>query len=355
MTLHKKLRLSAPVSINGRPVQFPRAFADAGMLAVCLTTLTFLAVAAMTRPMALANRAVCSANIRGIIQSMVIYAQSNVQVFPLVMPPWKQHYENAAVGPQHGSGPAQSVIKAFYRSRGAAKGGAVGHGPLAFFRPGKRGLHAGSPLACLWLMVLQNQIVPKSFICPCDPIATQASDQYIKNGNVQADCYSNFGHIGGKPGKSGQGESYSIAFPWVGDNPAPWWTANDGADVPIVSDMAPAMDTREKGKMLWAYRDPTQPMNHPKYKWAYNSGNHGGAGQNVGFGDDHVAWDVNPYCGQNMDNIFTYDSPHQRKPILGGGKTLSTGKSVKVPVVKTLTPPYDIVMVPVRNVATGAW
>ncbi len=336
--------------------QFPRAFADAGMLAVCLTTLTFLAVAAMSRPMELSNRAVCSSNIRGIIQSMVIYAQSNANLFPLVMPPLKNHYENSPGNPLHGMGAPARVMRAFYAPQGKPKSGKVGAGqPLAFFNPGKRGLHEGSPLACLWIMVLQNQITPKSFICPSDPIATQPSDQYVQNGNAQLTCYSNFGYVGGKFGKPGQGESYSIAFPWAGDHPSPWWNANDGSDVALVSDMAPAMDKNEKGKDLHAYRDPTQPMLHPIHKWAYNSGNHGGAGQNVGFGDDHVSWEVNPYVGQNQDNIFTYASPHKRRPMLGGGKVLTIGKSVKCPSLPAATPPYDIVMVPVRNVATGAW
>ena len=36
-----------------------------------------------------------------------------------------------------------------------------------------------------------------------------------------------------------------------------------------------------------------------------NSGNHEKDGQNVLFGDGHVAWEKNPFCGVNGDNIFT--------------------------------------------------
>ena len=356
MTNHHKSYPYTGLSSGGHESRFSHGFADAGMLAVCLTTLTFLALAVISRPHELANRAVCSANVRGIIQSMVIYAQTNGNIFPLVMPPLKGHYENSPGNPRHGMGAPARVMRALYAPQGKPKSGKVGaNQPLAFFKRGSRGLHEGSPLACLWVMVLENQITPKSFICPSDPIANQPSDQYVQNGNALPTCYSNFGYIGGKFGKPGQGESYSIAFPWAGDNPAPWWNANDGSDVAVVSDMAPALDKNEKGKMQWAYRDPTQPLNRVAQKSIFNSGNHGGAGQNVGFGDDHVSFEVSPYVGQNQDNIFTFASPHKRHPLLGGGKVPAIGKSVKCPTVPAATPPYDIVMVPVRNVATGAW
>jgi prepilin-type processing-associated H-X9-DG protein len=36
-----------------------------------------------------------------------------------------------------------------------------------------------------------------------------------------------------------------------------------------------------------------------------NSNNHGKQGQNVLFGDGHVEFDNNPFCGTDRDNIYT--------------------------------------------------
>jgi hypothetical protein len=229
--------------------------------------------------------------------------------------------------------------------------------PLIF--PGIRSnLHQGSPLACMWILVLQGYTFSKSYICPADPFGTRPSAQFVIPTGLR--CASNFGllfegrHKAPKLGRPGQGESYSIAFPWQGNKTAVWWTFNIGSDVPVVSDMAPAKDIHEHGKNRKAYRNPAAPLHHPKFKWEFNSGNHGGRGQNVGFGDDHVAWNTNPYAGEGQDNIFTWGSPH-RNPSLGGGRVLGTGRRVKCPTNLPNTPPYDTVMVPVRNVATGAW
>ena len=37
-----------------------------------------------------------------------------------------------------------------------------------------------------------------------------------------------------------------------------------------------------------------------------NSNNHDKDGQNILYGDGHVAWESNPFVGTNRDNIFTY-------------------------------------------------
>ena len=62
MTNHHKSYPYTGLSSGGHESRFSHGFADAGMLAVCLTTLTFLALAVISRPHELANRAVCSAN-----------------------------------------------------------------------------------------------------------------------------------------------------------------------------------------------------------------------------------------------------------------------------------------------------
>lgn len=204
-------------------------------------------------------------------------------------------------------------------------------------------------MACMWLMVLSGQITPKSFICPSDILATEPSDEYSNSSSY----YSNFGVVAGTVSNTGQGESYSISFPWNDMNDAfimgSWWNTNAaGAALPLVSDMAPAADTSAAGN---SERDPTQAMANTYGNFIFNSGNHNGDGQNVGFGDAHVAWCTTPYVGEDRDNIFTYASTGG---VGGGGTALTPAGTAPSSVLPTIAP-FDTVMTPVRDVATGAW
>lgn len=54
-----------------------------------------------------------------------------------------------------------------------------------------------------------------------------------------------------------------------------------------------------------------------------NSLNHGGAGQNVLFGDMHAEFRESPYCGVDQDNIYTTQAP---APPADGRRPLPTGQ-----------------------------
>jgi hypothetical protein len=262
---------------------------------------------------------------------MVIYAQSNESQFPSVVAPTSTTYQNdtgtsGGVTGENVSAPA--VINAMYTTP----------------------IHAANPMACLWLMVLNGQMTPKSFICPSDPIATSPSQEFSSTQQY----YSNFGMINGAASTTGQGESYSIAYPWYGTQVGGWWNDNAASsDLPLVSDMAPA-DVTGAGN---ANRITTTPQSNTYGPYIYNSGNHGGDGQNVGFGDDHVTWETNPYVGEAGSNIFTYTT----STTTSGTTTTSqvglsgTGTSATAPTFVSDVAPYAVCMTPVRNVATGAW
>ncbi|MHB1768738.1 MAG: type II secretion system protein [Phycisphaerae bacterium] len=294
----------------------------------------------LARARELANRAVCSANIRGIVQSMFIYAQSNRGEFPSILPPAGSSYQN---------GPGAAVADS-----------ASEIGTVLYDMYGPNAWQIGSPLACLWCMVLNGQITPKSFICPSDVLATAPSAEY----GTSSTYYSNFGVVNGVVSNTGQGESYSISFPWNHHSNSQdgedeegggafrtgsWWNTNAAtADLPLASDMAPAKNTEADGNTR---RDPTQPRTNTYGNFIFNSGNHNGDGQNVGFGDAHVAWESTPYVGENHDNIFTYAST---QGLDGGGRVLTISGSAPNALLSPVAP-FDIVMAPVRDVATGAW
>jgi prepilin-type N-terminal cleavage/methylation domain-containing protein len=310
-----------------------------------IALLIALLLPALARAKELANRTVCASNVKSIIESMVIYAQSNENLFPSVPGSGWGQYANSNWFP--------NVGYSFATTQQATQ---------EWYTPSAKPASAPCPLACLWLLVLNGQMTPASFICPSDPFGTVPSAEYypISGGGVAVN--GNFGGPSGLNGTNwlvdGRGESYSIADPWPNNDVWPnsgvgrWWTGNVGSTVPLVSDMAPMQDLNAPGNLE---RLPTTLVKGNTYgSYIYNSGNHGGAGQNVGFGDGHVTWEHTPYCGEDGDNIFTYDTsgtPSATNP----NQVAITSPISDTVLIQTTTPPYDTCMVPARNVATGQW
>ena len=112
---------------------------------------------ALARAKELANRAVCSANVRSLVQSMVIYAQSNKSIFPCTPGNTGNTYTNQPSGVNG----VNTVPKLSSSST-----------MQYYYMPSDTGSSAAaSPLMCMWLLVLNGQMTPKSFICPSDPYA----------------------------------------------------------------------------------------------------------------------------------------------------------------------------------------
>jgi prepilin-type N-terminal cleavage/methylation domain-containing protein len=325
-----------------------------------IAILVSILLPALAKARELANRAVCMANVRGIIQSMLTYGQSNNGVFPCPTDadygPYGT-YSNAPVGGQNPGNP-----NPMYPSAGQAVSG-------WYYVGGNN----GNPLAGLWIMVLQGYTTPASFICPSDPLAIGPC-AIRQDGGASSSYNDNFTN----PPKGGQsngnttdyigaGESYAIAFPWPwwqvsngnvpgpGPNPGLWWQSRGAnSQVPLISDMAP-LDSPAGDDTAGTYLrvTTTLPTANTYGPYIYNSGNHAGDGQNVGFGDDHVTWETSPYVGQNGDNIFTYTTA---TGVVNGTTDTSqvgltgTFTSDPAPEVLTVTAPFDICMTPVRTV-----
>src|SRR5271170_5954145 len=287
----------------------------------------------------LANRTACSANVRSILQSMTIYAQSNQSTFPCVVGPVASSgaYANTATDlPAVAvTSTAGAVISAWYTSATTV---ALGN---------------GSPLGSLWLMVLQGQDTPKTFICPSDPIANAASLQYAPVSGTATPSFPQFGFLNSSataPSSSGQGESYSIDFPWAysasaaatsPESAGGWWVSDERADQPIACDMAPQANT---GTGTFYRATTTVATSNTYGPYVFNSGNHNGDGQNVGFADTHVEWDTTPYSGEQGDNIFTFNT--STTPTSGGTPLTATGAGTTgiTSTSQPLVPPYDTVM-----------
>ena len=299
----------------------------------------------------LADRAVCMANVRGIIQSMTIYAQSNSGFFP-------------AQACRGGGPPGTWVNNGPYQQAYGPTAPAVVE--LNWYHTSP--VNNAVPLAQFWILVLQGYTTPASFICPSDPLAQGPSLEYFRSG-AMLQYYGQFGNlpsIGMPPpwetNYNGAGESYSLAFPWPwysggwGTTPGPWWTAAGmNSQTSLVCDMAPIDNNNGDGPGAGVYQriTTTLPTANTFGPYIYNSGNHAGDGQNVGFGDDHVTWETSPYVGQNGDNIFTYTTA--TGAVNGTTDSSQVGlsnlySSTLGPEIQTFAPPFDTCMMPVRTV-----
>ncbi len=323
---------------------------------------------ALAKTRELANRAVCMANIRGIVQSMVTYAQSNNGTFPTVSfgGAWR-YYQNSPAGwyaTLLDRSTPQEVVQAYYRPYNAG---------------------SACPTADMWVLVLQGYATPASFVCPSDPLAQGPAPErgpwagpvaYYDNFNAWSSGALN------SVGRHGGGLSYSQAFPWMwngmtnqvqSESPAgPWWTTVTATtEVPLISDMAPVDGGSSDGSSvgdgpgMGTYQriTTTLPTANTYGPYIYNSGNHAGDGQNVGFGDDHIVWETSPYVGQNGDNIFTYHNyTGTVSPVNGTTDTEQVGLSGPgagnangpvfrpAPEILTRAAPFDTCMTPVRTV-----
>jgi len=247
----------------------------------------------------LANRAHCAANLRGITQSFVVYAQDNEPFYPAVNPPSTGTTYNRTFATAGTNNNPEVTRAAMMTSE------------------------AGSPLASLWMLNLQRMAAPKLFLCKSDRVVAgpaagiDGSGLYFPNFQQQDQV------------------SYSVAHPWTsGGATAPWWRNTIDATLPIASDMAPLSGESNIST--------TNITGDPRL---YNSQNHEGIGQNVAFADAHVEWTKRPDVGQNNDNIWTTGTGGSQNAIT----TLGT-----IPTVTGSTAPFDVIMTPVRRASDGA-
>jgi len=214
------------------------------------------------KPRELSNRSVCAANLRGIMQSVEVYAADNAGAFPMISP--AGGYGLAAAGSGTGQADGETTIKSIYAKPAVP-----------------------SVAQNMWLLVLEGAVAPKQFICKSDMYAVPATYQAAAGGI----CFTNF-----NDGKtvSDLGYSYSFAYPWtaagkVGD----WWKSSMDGALPLMADMAPLAGTGSPAAMPADRRSKNG-----------NSFTHNRDGQVVAFADAHAEFVRLPNAGQRSDNIY---------------------------------------------------
>lgn len=285
--------------------------ADLVAVVAGISLLSTLVFAQLDPSRELANRSTCAANLRGITQSMNVYAADG-DTYPLLTLPASATHYDVTFKEDAGSRNAETALDSLYTDK----------------------KYPDNPSAGLWLMVLNGQVVAKQFICKSDPVPTPAFVTNSDGGN-----YLNF--------QSPRNFSYSSAYPWTERNGkvgmSGLWHNDTDSTLPLISDMAPYFGRT-------AANNPSPSPDSSSEKWALtkaNSTNHQLDGQNIGFGDGHVEFQRMPNAGQNNDSIWGIrkraDGPDQAEQFIAAG---------------TLPHPpggsrgaWDVIMVPTRDEA----
>lgn len=289
-----------------------KGMAVTGIVTACATLGPVLLVAlilpSLGRPRELRSRSYCAANIRGVLQSMVVYASENGDALP-VMPPPSTPGAYAIFTTVAPASTADLTLKRMYETSNMN----------------------GDVTAPFWILVLQQRATAKQLICRNDGYGGVAAPVNDSSSNFFANLTV------GTNDKVDKTLSYSLAYPYSTDATpvvGPWWKNTGEATLPLMSDMAPLHGT---GRPAADVTGTTKTA---------NSFNHGRDSQNVGYADVHAQMEKGPRVGQDGDNIFTTSGTPTGTPVSPGRIDVTTFRS-------SAAPPFGTVMVPVRDLRDG--
>lgn len=247
----------------------------------------------------MANRAVCTNNLRLIGKACRTYGAGHRQRWPDAFSPESDRWDDVGGTrtDQWGTGPAGDQPPP--AAPGDAEGTAV-----------------ASNTASLWVLVAADFLTPASFLCPsaahCEDLMVTRYDE-VRDFRGDRFCSYSFQNMLGPYGLSEL-------------------TRVDAAQLAIAADSSPLR--RDRFTRVGAARETNRQMarkpefarsdEHPSWRgplagpWELNSPNHRFAGQNVLYLDGHVVWEETPYCGPNLDNLWLRRAPGAAEKPDGG-------------------------------------
>ena len=269
-------------------------FTDVVILLVMLALLAPALARAVGRSRETAVRVRCGSNLRQIGQAILLYSNEDNGSYPRTLyspgAPPTQYTAHQAPNPFAGGGPGPNDVT-----------------------------------AALYLLLRTQDLTADVFVCP-----STARDPWPHSGQA-ALKYSNF------PDETVL--SYSLANPYPTQTPANaalGWDNKLGADFAVAADMNPGKGGDYDAAAPQA-TSSARDMNRA------NTRNHQGAGQNVLYGDGHVEFQQNAFCGVKRDNIYTVSGGDDGDPPTSAqiaGAPRWAGDSVLLPVAQGDPPSY---------------
>jgi prepilin-type processing-associated H-X9-DG protein len=271
-----------------------RAFTMVDLLVVlfivCILTSLVFSAGTLVKMNETARRVKCASNLRMFGQGIMLYANENRGNYPRTL------YTPDAPVTQYTGVDAKDPF-------------------------GKDGVKANDTTAPIFLVIRTQELPPQSLVCP----STDATVVAFPAGKSAAD-FSNF--------KSEENLSYSFANNYPGKKAFEngyKLNATTGAEFPIAADMNPGTFGDSDVTPAKGPKDESAPAALMRKA---NSMNHRGDGQNVLYGDGHVEFQQNPFCGIKRDNIYTVSASDD------GSKTTSDK------IAASPAGPHDSVLLP---------
>jgi len=265
----------------------------------------------LARAREITKRAVCASNLRGIGQSMKVYANDNFDYFPTAP------FQEGEGGSTDGTNAVEYTTYSSYLYKKTA--GTTG------FNTDAQLYTKTHPSRCLFLLVIDGTCTAKQFICPS--AGDNEDDLRVRQGSQDqaAQLGQNRFDFKGYPYYS-----YGYQLPY-----GPRAKPNEGLDtrMALLADKGPyfepgqqstdqdsgvrdkAVEGQEQiagpgnqiGLLDVDISNPIAILGAPNDSWrTFNSRNHAGEGENVCFIDGHVDFAKRPIVGVNYDNIYTF-------------------------------------------------
>jgi prepilin-type processing-associated H-X9-DG protein len=248
-----------------------------------------------------ADRVKCGSNLRQIGQAILLYSNENKGAYP------RTFYV-----------PGAPLTFSEDKTDGSAPRDPFGDKGL----PGKVGDNDVN--AAMFLLIRTQDITSEVFVCP--------------DSNAEKDLF------GGATGANAMNKtsftdwrknlSYSLANPYptkAAVEAGYRWNSTLGAEFAVAGDVNPGVGG---GYDVTAVTENSGAKDMQKA----NSSNHQGAGENVLYGDGHVEFQQNPFCGTKRDCIYTVGGGTPEVPTTTGktvvGSPTWAGDSVLLPALK---------------------
>ncbi len=238
---------------------------------------------ALGRAREIANRSVSASNLAGIYKSMYTYSVTNDDEFPKAA---SVSNENEVVGFE-------------YHTRNNTQNTSV--------TTGDAGLLANAT-ACLWMLVRDGSVNPKSFVNPSTDDKKDDLNQDTGAGTMPLEATWDF--FWGKAPSDRVTAAKPLSYTtinmfhaergrnWSANVKGGWIIMGDDNNRGYQTDDAPTLHTHE------AASTPSRS----DIENNENSHNHDGEGQNFLFGDGHVEFENDPFVGPSNDNVYTLDT-----------------------------------------------
>ena len=240
-----------------------------GIIALLISIL----LPSLNRARETANRVKCASNLRQIGQAILLYSNDNRGTYP----------RTVAKSPTAATEQATWGTNYLGTDPYSGTAGGLGAGSAA-------GRPADNDVTASLFMLLRTQdITSEVFTCP----SSNAEKDLFGGGTNAPINRSNF--------SDEKNLSYSYQDPFPGTTAiGSGFKFNNtlGAEFAVAADLNPGFAGGDDIDL------PTATSSAKDMRLA-NSNNHDKDGQNILYGDGHVAWESNPFSGVNRDNIYT--------------------------------------------------